>query len=145
MVGGLERDDIQGPFQPKPFYDSIKSMHRHGREWGLAALSPEEWQGCACEMTKPENIAPWQQGDLGHWPHYSSAKPVTRSWHKTLYLFVVVITLLKQISLRLSNHTIHKSKLTLYPSTNFLFIQPLVNEHLCQQFSLAVFPPWILA
>jgi len=23
MVGGLEPDDLQGPFQPKPFYDSM--------------------------------------------------------------------------------------------------------------------------
>ena len=23
MAGGLEPDDLQGPFQPKPFYDSI--------------------------------------------------------------------------------------------------------------------------
>jgi len=23
MAGGMEGDDLQGPFQPKPFYDSI--------------------------------------------------------------------------------------------------------------------------
>ena len=27
MAGGLEPDDLQGPFQPKPFYDSICSFH----------------------------------------------------------------------------------------------------------------------
>jgi len=26
MAGGLEPDDLRGPFQPKPFYDSMK-MH----------------------------------------------------------------------------------------------------------------------
>jgi len=24
MAGGLELNDLQGPFQPKPFYDSMK-------------------------------------------------------------------------------------------------------------------------
>ena len=26
MAGGLEPDDFQGPFQPKPFYDSVKKI-----------------------------------------------------------------------------------------------------------------------
>ena len=27
MAGGLEPDDLQGPFQPKPLYESMKGIH----------------------------------------------------------------------------------------------------------------------
>ena len=40
MAGGLEPDDLQGPFQPKPFYDSIKVLHMH-----LVAISDPCRQG----------------------------------------------------------------------------------------------------
>jgi len=29
MAGGLELDDLSGPFQPKPFYDSVTIKHHY--------------------------------------------------------------------------------------------------------------------
>jgi len=38
MAGELERDDLQGPFQPKPFYDSLISRGRERGDLGPRVL-----------------------------------------------------------------------------------------------------------
>jgi len=33
MAGGLKLDDHCGPFQPRPFYDSVKSQHGRNKDF----------------------------------------------------------------------------------------------------------------
>ena len=40
MAGGLEPDDLEGPFQPKPFYDS---MIRYFRQTPSAVEHMKSW------------------------------------------------------------------------------------------------------
>lgn len=61
-------------------------MHRHGKERNPTDLSPEKWQGHTCEKTRPDNIALWKQGGLGHRPHFSNVIPVTWSGHITVFI-----------------------------------------------------------
>lgn len=89
-----------------------KSMFWHGKE--LGGLFLEKWHKCAYEETRPNNTAPVLAG------LYSSVTWVAQPWHE-YHLLLLVITLLKQISLRLSNPTIHITKLTLCASTIFFY------------------------
>jgi len=57
MAGGLEPDDLQGPFQPKPFYDS---------QMGSVSLAECQSAVCHCALTcwgEAPNAGPWK----GRW------------------------------------------------------------------------------
>ena len=46
MAGGLELNDLQDPFQPKPFYDSMKRYSHLGNK----QPNPNKMTGCICEV-----------------------------------------------------------------------------------------------
>lgn len=88
-----------------------KSTHRHCREQGLTVsdaprLSLQSWIMAGMRAQKEKAwlhcTAPGQQGTPRPQPRYSHMIPVMWSGHKKTYLSV---TLPKQISLRLPNHS----------------------------------------
>jgi len=56
MAGGVEADDLHGPFQPKPFYDSlISSYHFH-----LHVLFPDPRDLTVGRLLPTGKLAPTQ-------------------------------------------------------------------------------------
>jgi len=52
MAGGLELGDLQGPFQPKPFYESMTPCHIIWMSFGIIL------QQCVCVLLSPFLLLP---------------------------------------------------------------------------------------
>ena len=58
MGGGLELDDLEGPFQPKPFYDSMI------QDFSCERFSPRTLKWYMCVISSEEQKAtsvPWNE------------------------------------------------------------------------------------
>ena len=56
MAEGVELDDLQGPFQPLPFYDSVQALQANPH-WTTAAMSPVS--GSARTPLQSSSPPPW--------------------------------------------------------------------------------------
>ena len=44
IAGGLELGGLKGPFQPKPFYDSVILLVQWGSRWCVSAVAKAIWK-----------------------------------------------------------------------------------------------------